>query len=90
MNIVKTLKKELEKGNKYITLDCEVLNEEKLTKLFQKNYLAGVKAGDIDMTEITFSEYCEMQFNDIMLVEDLIEYVIPYRKTESSDPTHAE
>lgn len=57
MNIIKALKKEIEKGNLCVTNSGDIISVEKYSQHVKKVYLEKAKEGDIDITQTSFNDY---------------------------------
>lgn len=87
MNIIKTLEKEMEKGNDYILPNGVIGNEEKLQDELRKSYTKGMKDGSIDIMETSFKQFVGDVTVDILTVQELLEYITsePIENEEPSD-----
>lgn len=72
MNIIKTLKKLEEKKETIIMNDGAVVSLEKFQTLKKKEYLNKAKAGEIDLTEVTFSAYVMDEVEKVNTVSMLL------------------
>lgn len=75
MNIIKSLTKELEKGNNIVLSNGTICNEEKLHDELRKTYTKGLKDETIDIYEVSFKEFIAQETQDILTVEELLEYI---------------
>lgn len=72
MNIIKTLKKLEEKKETIIMNDGAVVSIEKFQSLKKKEYLNKAKAGEIDLTQVTFSAYVMDEVEKVNTVSMLL------------------
>lgn len=72
MNIIKTLKKLEEKKEIIIMNDGAVVSLEKFQSLKKKEYLNKAKAGELDLTEVTFSAYVMDEVEKVNTVSMLL------------------
>lgn len=74
MNIIKTLEKQMESGNVVILESGNVVKDDKIRGEVMKDYLAGLKAGTIDM-DTSFTAYYAGQKSKFLSVAELITYI---------------
>lgn len=75
MNLLKTLEKEMEKGNYYVTEKGELVNLDKLEEKLKKDYITGAKKGEIDVITVSFSNYFEECKKGLLEVEEIINLI---------------
>lgn len=56
MNIIKSLNKELEKGNTIVTQNGLVTSPDAMENILKKSYINDLKSGDVDVS-ISYAEY---------------------------------
>lgn len=74
MNVIKTLKKQIEVGNTLILADGTTVKPENANKALMKNYLAGIKDGSIG-TDVSFKDYAANNQGDTLTVQELIDFI---------------
>ena len=74
MNIINTLCKELEKGNKYLLADGNIVSEAKLTPKFRKEYLSKIKS-DESLANTTLTDYIKKRLEEIPTLDTITDYV---------------
>lgn len=74
MNIIKTLKKQVESGKDIVMKDGNIISKEDVRKAAMKNYLTGVKAGEIPTTK-SFDDYFAEANDACVTVKDVIEFI---------------
>lgn len=75
MNIITTLKKEIEKGNLLVDANGNCLNSEKVKKAAKREYLALVREGKLDMEQVTFPEYLNEYTYDCVSTQSIIDII---------------
>ena len=56
MNIITTIKKEIEKGNRYCFPDGNTVSDAKMEQLAKKDFMADMKAGKV-AGDVSFNKY---------------------------------
>lgn len=74
MNIVNMLKKQKEAGKNIVMANGAVVSEDNLKKETTKNYLAGLKAGEI-ASSVSLDEYMKENSAASVTVDDIIEII---------------
>lgn len=74
MNVVKVLEKQLAAGKDVIMADGAVVGKDEIRKAAMKQYLAGVKSGEISPAK-SFDDYVNEMTQDVLPVEDAIAYL---------------
>lgn len=74
MNIVKVLKKQIESGKTIVMPSGDIISEEEIKKTAMKEYLAGVKSGEIS-TDISFSQYLAETGDSYANVQEVIDFI---------------
>lgn len=88
MNIIESIKKEIEKGNNLITKDGNFISPLKVQATTQKVYISGAKNGSIDITKVTFSAYLKSELENYTKAETLLyELGRKISKTEETKET---
>lgn len=85
MNIIKTLKKLEEKKEIIIMNDGAVVSLEKFQTLKKKEYLNKAKAGEIDLSEVTFSAYVMDEVEKVNTVSMLLAILESDNEQETAD-----
>lgn len=85
MNIIKTLKKLEEKKEIIIMNDGAVVSLEKFQTLKKKEYLNKAKAGEIDLSEVTFSTYVMDEVEKVNTVSMLLAILESDNEQETAD-----
>lgn len=85
MNIIKTLKKLEEKKEIIIMNDGAVVSLEKFQAFKKKEYLNKAKAGELDLTEVTFSSYVMDEVEKVNTVSMLLAILESDNEKEESD-----
>lgn len=67
MNIINMLKKQNEAGKNIVTPDGNVISEDGIKKAAMKDYLAGLKAGEIT-SDISLDDYMKNNAEDYVSV----------------------
>lgn len=86
MNIIKSLEKEIAKGNNIVLANGTICNEEKLQNELRKSYTKGMKDGSIDIMETSFKQFVGAVTVDILTVQELLEYIVG-EPIENEEPT---
>lgn len=76
MNILKSLEKELEKGNKFVLSNGVILSKEKLEDKLMKDYTKAMKDGSIDIMKTSFKDFVEIETSYILDVEELLAFIV--------------
>ena len=72
MNIIKSLNKELEKGNTIVTPNGLVTSPDAMENVLKKSYISDLKSGDVDVS-ISYSEYRDEFFaNECIKVTEIL------------------
>ena len=74
MNIINTLKKQNEAGKNIVTPDGNVISEDGIKKAAMKNYLAGLKAGEIT-SDVSLDDYMKNNAEDYVSVQEIIDFI---------------
>lgn len=74
MNIVNALKKQNEAGKNIVTPDGNVISEDGIKKAAMKDYLAGLKAGEIT-SDISLDDYMKNNAEDYVSVQEIIDFI---------------
>lgn len=74
MNIVKQLKKQIELGKTLVLEDGNTIKLEDVKKPLMKEYLAGIKSGEIT-PDTSFNDYCESNKTDLLTVQEIIDFI---------------
>lgn len=88
MNIIKTLKKLEEKKETIIMNDGAVVSIEKFQALKKKEYLNKAKAGELDLTEVTFSAYVMDEVEKVNTVSMLLAILESDNETAEKEESH--
>lgn len=90
MNIIKTLKKLEEKKETIIMNDGAVVSLEKFQTLKKKEYLNKAKAGELDLSEVTFSAYVMDEVEKVNTVSMLLAILESDNEQETADKQELE
>ena len=74
MNIVNMLKKQKEAGKNIVMSTGAVVSEDSIKKEATKNYLAGLKSGEIS-TSVSLDEYMKENAANCVTVDEVIEII---------------
>lgn len=74
MNIINMLKKQNEAGKNIVTPDGNVISEDGIKKAAMKDYLAGLKAGEIT-SDISLDDYMKIHVEDYVSVQEIIDFI---------------
>lgn len=85
MNIIKTLRKEIDNGRIYVGVNGETLTEEKLSALMRKEYSAKVAAGTLP-DDLTFADYLRAESDKLPMVADVLAGVIEWLNPSDNAP----
>lgn len=74
MNIINMLKKQNEAGKNIVTPDGNVISEDGIKRAAMKDYLAGLKAGEIT-SDISLDDYMKINTEDYVSVQEIIDFI---------------
>ena len=90
MNIIKSLEKEIAKGNNIVLANGTICNEEKLHDALRKDYAKGLKNNTIDIYMVSFRDFVKQETQDILTVTELLEYITGEAEQEEQEETEQE
>ena len=76
-NIVRIIKNEIEKGNKYLCANGNLVSEEMVTGGIADEFIKGLRAGTIPVTK-SLEEYTKETVGNMAKAEDFLKYFDSY------------
>lgn len=86
-NIVRIIKNEIEKGNKYICANGNLVSEEMVTGGIKAEFIKGLNSGEIPVNK-SLEEYTKETVGNMTKAEDFLKYFDSYFDKE--EPANAE
>lgn len=75
MNILKVLEKAIDNEKTLITADGNMIAEDEIKKAATKEYLAGIKSGEIS-AETSLAAYMKEAGEDMLTVKEVIDFIV--------------
>lgn len=85
MNIIKVLKKQIEAGKTIVMPSGDIISKEEIRKTVMKEYLAGVKSGEIP-TDKSFEQYTAGTGDSYAGVQEVIDFIENHGDEDEEDP----
>lgn len=85
MNIIKVLKKHIETGKTIVMTNGNIVSEEEIRKTAMKEYLTGVKSGEI-AADMSFEQYLCKASDLYASVQEIIDFIENSNDEDEEDP----
>lgn len=83
MNIINTLKKEIEKGNTLVDEKGNIISAEKLEKMLTREYIAGIRSGEFGGKSL--EEHTADIADSMLTTSEILEFIIEAGDVEDTN-----
>lgn len=87
MNLIKSIEKEIEKGNTLVLRNGNVVSEDYMINSLEKEYVKRARTGEVDVKKTTFEDFASEEMSNTMEAQEVINFLsnVLDEETEGED-----